>query len=393
MRRWFVAAGVAGVSLLALVLSTGPAPAPVTGPQFGPVGWSADGPSTDGGATGPTAVSAVQAATVGGPALVFGSFNVCKVDCAPPAPSWDVRRDRIARVVGEAGLDVLGVQEATNNPTSRAKTQVEDLAATLAPLGLSLVNYPNEANECRRPRDAQGQLAGPSPCDNTAALFYRGATVQQVPTPNGQPSAGIVMASTIAPGIEPGSAIRSVMWAYLSPRGANEPFLAISLHTDNAKTPEAEAARVALGGAIDDWARGWNAAHGMGDVPVMLMGDLNSYRKRQPQGIQQVMVDQGWTDAATAPTRRNVQYSTINYNPLLGLTEQGFPTRPYEFRTSKKNPVLDATRIDYVMGLGNGITPLDYEVVIHLNPDGSFNQDYQASDHQMVRATIALPAR
>ena len=76
----------------------------------------------------------------------------------------------------------------------------------------------------------------------------------------------------------------------------------------------------------------------------------------------------GWTDAATAPTKRNVQFSTINYNPLLGLSEQGFPTKPYEFRTSKKNPVLNATRIDYVMAKGAGIVPLDYEVVIRLNP-------------------------
>jgi hypothetical protein len=38
-----------------------------------------------------------------------------------------------------------------------------------------------------------------------------------------------------------------------------------------------------------------------------------------------------------------------------------------------------------------GVTPLDYEVVIRLNPDGTFAQDYQASDHQMVRATLEFP--
>lgn len=390
MRRWAVSVlAVMGVlSLAALLIASLPAAPPATGPEYGPVGWGAPAASSE-----PVEVSAVQAATVGGPSLVVATFNVCKVDCAAPAPAWDVRRDRVARVVGEANVDVLGVQEATNNPTSRAKTQLEDLAATLAPLGLSLVSYPNEANECRRPRDASGQLAGPSPCDNTSALFYRAATVEQVSLPGGRPSAGVLLASSIAPGIEPGSAIRSVMWAYLSPRGANQPFLAVSMHTDNAKTTEAEAARVAIGGVLDDWAAAWNAQHGMSGVPVILTADLNSYRKRQPAGVQQVLVDQGWTDAASAPTRRNVQYSTINYNPMLGLTEQGFPSKPYEFRTSKKNPVLDATRIDYVMALGAGVTPLDYEVVIHLNPDGSFNPDYQASDHQMVRATLALPAR
>jgi hypothetical protein len=78
---------------------------------------------------------------------------------------------------------------------------------------------------------------------------------------------------------------------------------------------------------------------------------------------------------------------------MLGINEQGFPARPYQFRTSKRNPVLNATRIDYVMARGAGIQPLDYEVVIRLNPNGTFSADYQASDHQMVRATLAFPSR
>jgi hypothetical protein len=224
-------------------------------------------------------------------------------------------------------------------------------------------------------------------------LLYRDATVDQVVLPGGQPSAGIVLTSTIAPGVDPQSAIRSVAWAYLQGANGTGPFLAVSLHTDSAKTPEAEASRVAIAGALDAWAQGWNAARGLAGVPVVLMADLNSYAKRQPNGAQKVLVDSGWTDAATAPTRRNVQFSTINYNPLLGLNEQGFPARPYEFRTSRKNPELNATRIDYIMAKGGGVQALDYEVVIRLNSDGTFAADYQASDHQMVRSTIAFTPR
>jgi endonuclease/exonuclease/phosphatase family metal-dependent hydrolase len=341
----------------------------------------------------PTSVVAVQAATVQGPSLVFASFNVCKVACAPPAPAWDVRRDRVARVIAETAADVIGVQEATNNATSTAKTQAEDIANITAPAGYRTPSYPIEANECRRPRDAAGQLAGPSPCDNTAMLLFKDATVDQVALPGGRPSAGVILTSTITPAVDPLSAMRSVAWAYLQGSNGTGPFLAVSLHTDSAKTPEAEASRVAIGAALDAWAQGWNAAHGMAGVPVVLMADLNSYAKRQPNGVQKVLVDSGWTDAATAAVKRNVQFSTINYNPLLGLNEQGFPTKPYEFRTSKKNPVLNATRIDYVMARGDGIQPLDYEVVIRLNPDGTFSPDYQASDHQMVRTTLSFPPR
>ena len=394
--RWAVStAAVIGVaSLAALLVATAPAQPPDTS-SLGPVGMglSSSASSSTETATEPTSVVAVQAATVQGPTLVFGSFNVCKVACAPPAPSWDVRRDRVARVIAETGVDVVGLQEATNNATTTAKTQAEDIANVTAPAGYRTVTYPIEANECRRPRDSAGQLAGTSPCDNTAMLLFKDATVDQVALPGGQPSAGILLTSSIAPGVDPQSGMRSVAWAYLQGANGTGPFLAVSIHADNAKTPESEASRVALAAALDGWSQAWNAAHGMTGAPVVLMADLNSYAKRQPNGAQRVLVDGGWTDAATAPTRRNVQFSTINYNPLLGVSEQGFPSKPYEFRASRKNPVLDATRIDYVMARGAGITPLDYEVVIRLNADGTFSPDYQASDHQMVRATLAFPPR
>ena len=394
--RWTVPAvvGVSALSLGTLLLATTPPQATDTS-ALGPVGLVGAIPTAlqEPVETEPTAVVAVQAATAQGPSLVFASFNVCKVDCAPPAPSWDVRRDRVARVISETGADVIGIQEATNNPTSTAKTQAEDIATLAAAGGFRPPQYPLEANECRRPRNAAGQLAGPSPCDNTAQLLYRASTVQQVSLPGGQPSAGILLTSSIAPGVDPASAIRSVAWAYLQGVNGTGPFLAVSMHTDSAKTAEAEASRVAIGSALDDWAAAWNAQHGMTGAPVVLLADLNSYRKRQPQGVQQVLVDEGWVDAAQAPQKRNVQFSTINYNPLLGVNEQGFPAKPYEFRTSKKKPELDATRIDYVMAKGEGIQPLDYEVVIRLNPDGTFAADYQASDHQMVRATLMFPPR
>jgi endonuclease/exonuclease/phosphatase family metal-dependent hydrolase len=393
--RWAVPAAIGiGVASLAALLVVG-SPEAADLAALGPVGMPSSGTSAPATTTSeqPTDVVAVEAAMAGAP-LVFASFNVCKVDCAPPAPSWDVRRDRVARLLAETGNDVLGLQEATNNPTAFAKTQAEDIATIAAPAGYKAPTFPLEANECRRPRNAAGQLAGPSPCDNTAMLLYRASTVQQVSLPGGQPSAGILLTSSITPNVDPLSAIRSVAWAYLQGVNGTVPFLAISMHTDSAKTPEAEASRVAIAHALGPWSDAWNAAHGMTAAPVVLMADLNSYAKRQPHGAQDVLAESGWTDAgATAPTRRNVQFSTINYNPMLGVSEQGFPSKPYEFRTSKKNPVLNATRIDYVMAKGAGVGALDYEVVIRLNADGSFATDYQASDHQMVRATLVLPTR
>ncbi len=321
--------------------------------------------------------------------VVFATFNVCKTDCAPPAPSWDVRRERVARVIGASGADVIGLQEATNNPTSTAKTQVEDIQVNLAgPLGYVAPTFPIEANDCRRPRDAAGQLTGPSPCENTSALIYRASTIQQVSVPAGISSAGITQYGMIVPGADPTSSARSVAWAYLKPIAGGQPFLAIALHTDNGKNPTSEASRVALASALGPWVDSMNASHGMTGTPAMLLTDLNSYAKRQPNGVQKQLVANGWIDAFTAPKRTNIEFSTINYNPAQ-VDGKGFPARAYRFKVTKKR---EATRIDYIMGYGQNLKPLDYEVVMFINSDLTFNADYQASDHQMVKSSWAIGA-
>ena len=328
------------------------------------------------------------AGTVGanGPSLVFATYNVCKTDCAPPAPSWEVRRDRVARIIIESGLDVVGLQEVTHWPTARAKTQFLDVQNLVAPYGFVSPAYTPESDECR------WTAAGDKACTHTTGILFNTARVRQVTTPNGTPSAGTVPMSRIVDGLAPDSAPRKVTWAYLEGTNGTGPFLALSVHASNIKDPANEASRVAFAAALGGWTQAFNDAHAMPGVPVVLMADLNSYRKRQPQGAQQVLMNAGWQDAARAPVRRNVEYSTINYNPQLGLGEQGFPRKPYMFKTSKKNPVLDATRIDYIMTKGGSLGVADYEVVIRLNPDGTFSPDYQGSDHQMVRATVVFPA-
>lgn len=329
-------------------------------------------------------------AQVQAPSLVFASYNVCKTACAAPAPPWEVRRDRVARTIVESGVDVVGLQEVTHHPTSAAKTQYLDLVSLLRPHGFVPVAYTTASDSCRWTAER------PHPCTHTTGLVYRAATVRQVVMPDGRASAGTVPMADISPALTADAAARKVVWAYLEgvPGGADAeigPFLALVVHTSTLKDPASEASRVAFGRALDGWIQAHNEANGMLGVPVVLMADLNSYRRRQPQGVQQVLVDAGWIDAAGAPVQRNTQYSTINVNPLLDLGEQGFPARPYVFRVTRLHPQIDATRIDYIMARGNGVSVLDYEVVMHLQADGSFDPAYQGSDHQLIRATIALP--
>lgn len=186
----------------------------------------------------------------------------------------------MARVISESGADVVGLQEATNNPTTTAKTQVADIQTLVAPAGYVSPFFTVDSNECRRPRDAQGELTGPSPCDNSAALLFRAATVEQITTPTGLPSAGIVQVGAIAPGIDAVSAARSVAWAYLQGKNGAGPFLAISLHLDSNKDVIAESSRIAVGQALGGWVNWMNSIQGMGGTPAILMADLNSAAKR-----------------------------------------------------------------------------------------------------------------
>jgi len=156
--------------------------------------------------------------------LTFASFNICKVNCGDEAGlPWSLRRERVARVIATSNADVIGLQEATNNSTQWAKRQVDDVEQLIAPAGYEKVSFPLSGNACRRPRSSSGKLAGPSPCDNTSALFYRSSTIQEATLPTGGASAGIVRLGDIAPGQDARSASRSVMWSYLQPRSGGSP--------------------------------------------------------------------------------------------------------------------------------------------------------------------------
>jgi hypothetical protein len=179
------------------------------------------------------------------------------------------------------------------------------------------------------------------------------------------------------------------MWACLAGRNGTGPFLAISLHTDTAKNPGAEASRVAIGQSLAGWVNSMNAIHGMQDAPAVLMADLNSFENRQPQGIQRQLTNAGWSDAFDAPSKANVRYSTINQSTKYQLS--GFPQKPRVQKITKRNPLGAAPRIDYIMSYGGNVQPQTYEVVVYLNGP-LFNTDYQGSDHQMVKASLAFTA-
>jgi endonuclease/exonuclease/phosphatase family metal-dependent hydrolase len=114
-------------------------------------------------------------------------------------------------------------------------------------------------------------------------------------------------------------------------------------------------------------------------VNIVVSGDFNSYRRRQPNGAQQVLADSGMIDGYAAPVKVNASNSTVNYTPRT-RKYKGFPPRPYYYGS-------DTTRIDYVFST---VAPQRHEVVLHLHGDGKFDNAYRASDHNMVMVDLPL---
>lgn len=303
-------------------------------------------------------------ASAAGRSLVFATWNVCKIACDSPAPSWAVRRDRVARVIDRSGADVLSINEATDW-TYGSRTQWEDIQAISSSGG-----YVSP-----RIQDDQCELRG---CTHTARLLYKASTVRQLDFGT-LPSAGYWRVGDIAQNVTFDSD-RQVAWAFLEGDNGTGPFLAISVHLSTDKSAAGEQHRIAFGKAATAWAQAMLASRGMPGAPVVLMGDLNSIETRQPKGVQKVLADSGWNDAIGAPRRKNTDINSVNYSDV---SRSGWPNRPI------RNSYRLASRIDYIVFRGP-VKAATYEVVAYLNANGTYNKDYQGSDHQMVRATLAF---
>ena len=297
------------------------------------------------------------------PTLTFATWNICKLDCPAPAPGWEVRRDRVARVIGASRADVLSLNEATNNQSGYG-TQWEDVQRLAARAGYVAPRIDDD--RCQRQ------------CDHTARLLFRTSTVGQLDLGRRATTAGSWPIREIAPTVS-AYPMRQVSWAYLVGANGAGVFLAISAHLTNDKSAAGERDRVAFGRALSSWAARMNAERGLTGAPVILMGDLNSFDERQPRGVQRILRAAGWTDAHTAPTRRNIDVHTLNY------LDGGWPAKPV------KSTGRPANRIDYIL-LRGPARPRSYEVVAYLDRRGRFRPEFQASDHNMVRATIAFPS-
>ncbi len=303
------------------------------------------------------------------PNLTFATFNIAKPNNSS-VPAWKKRREAIGRTINESNSDVIGLQEATQirvvGEGGARMTHWKDIQAMSAAAGY--VPTTTEVDTCE-----------PNKCIHSAHILYKADKVRQIDLPKGIPSAGQGRLSDITDGLKYAKN-REFSWAYLEGLNGTGTFLAISVHLNNEKNTRGKKDRELVGSSITKWAETLNKASGLDGVPMILMGDFNSYDNREPKGMLFELAEDGWLDSFNAPTNEYKFFGDAYTTSYTGSNRSGWPKRPI---TSS-----DPVRIDYVMYKGELLHADAYQVALRLKKDGTFDNNYRGSDHMMVQAII-----
>ncbi|MEI2716855.1 MAG: endonuclease/exonuclease/phosphatase family protein [Candidatus Nanopelagicales bacterium] len=230
---------------------------------------------------------------------------------------------------------------------NRYQMQLQDIDAQMNALD-------DEWDQCWRTREDLASFASP---------YFGFVDMEQLPRPaRGNPAA----------------------FAFVRHRASGAKMLALSMHllTQNgtgANGPDDRARNAAVRG-LAQWTKKRANQVGLSGIPTIMMGDFNSYLRKQPRGPQWVLQREGFVLADKARVGRN--YATVNKTPVDARWD-GFPPRPRIF------PDL-GPQIDTIMTRGAGPAKR-FEVFVKTLPNGRFDERFRASDHNLVRATIQIP--
>lgn len=303
------------------------------------------------------------------PSLTFASFNIAK-PTNTAVPAWKKRREAIGRTINESNSDVIGLQEATDQPVTgedgKRMSHWKDVRLMAAEGGYV-------------PVDVQKNTCDSNTCIHSANILFKKDKVKQVELPDGLPSAGQGRLTDIVDGLRYAKN-REFAWAYLEGLNGTGVFLAVSLHLNNEKNARGKKDRQLVGDAVTKWAKELNKENGLSGTPMVLMGDFNSYDNREPKGMLFELEKDGWIDSFEAPTNEFKFFGEAYTTSYTGGNRSGWPKKPI---TSS-----DPVRIDYVMYRGKRLHADAYQVALRLKDDGSFDNDYRGSDHMMVQAII-----
>ena len=266
-----------------------------------------------------------------------GTYNVINVryDSLNGFP-WSERRARVAALINDSHLDVLGVQEATTGRLTpkdpKSISQVVDLVSLTKP---------------KLTRSKAGSLG--------THILYNAKKYKAE-------KYGVFTLPKF-----PGDTTRAAVWQVLRDIKTNARFLVLNTHLTNAPGASQDAIRRKQAEAMLAHLRSINPDH----LPVIVTGDLNSFDDRAPVTPMSLFAAKGYTDAdLSAATRANGDYNS--------LSQFGDPVR-----------AETGTKLDHIL-TSESIGVAYYEVVLELDGSGRM-RDPEASDHRPIITELRVP--
>ena len=125
------------------------------------------------------------------------------------------------------------------------------------------------------------------------------------------------------------------------------------------------------------------AATDAGRLPIVLVGDFNSYAPTDAKAPSTVLMGQGYFDAAATMNRTGWRWGTSNAGNGTGGADPGYPVKAvlHPYPTS---------RIDYILLKGSPFT-YRYDNVVHV-AGGEFQSAFQGTDHNLQVAEVGIAA-
>ena len=324
--------------------------------------------------------------TGGSPELRVASYNVTCDKCFDGQPNelhWKDRRNAVAASIRAQHLDVIGVQEASQGWLKDAagnkidRSQFEDLRDAL---GGSWTLTNTHRNNCVRSTTPSGCVYKDQGASDSDRILYDSTRVTMLDQGSRLlPNAG-------------GKNDRYVTWARLQQRSTGKQFMFASTHLEPAKDKSGSLVLHQNRKAQAEVVVATVAAHNPGHLPAFVVGDMNSSRFPHDYSPTNAPYDVythagyvdplggAWRATRTAPGAL-VQHRVRTWaNSFNG----------FDRTVERKDGWVNGSYIDYIM-VSRGISVPEWETVVDLGPDGDL-AGIVPSDHNMIRATVVLPA-
>ncbi|WP_029068422.1 endonuclease/exonuclease/phosphatase family protein [Jonesia quinghaiensis] len=298
--------------------------------------------------------------------LRFAAYNVGSVAATKnlAGRSWTQRQAAVVRAVERSKADVIAFQELTTAPVNGTDSprQYLALAKALAPTYKSALT------------EAQVGTA-PGATTKGAHIFYNPTKVRKISS--GLHSTKAVTSVPYKRDSTTNETVKYFAWAYMENIATKDRFYVVSLHIPKGTSAEAQRLRLGITEGVNKFIA---AKSGGKTLPVVIMGDLNTDVARYPNGATTWLAANGYYSAAHAKKRVNMGIGTTNNQ--TAKTDGGYPRKPFKY-------AYVGTRIDHIF-IKNSPGSSYYENQAVLNSDGSFNDAFRGSDHNLQVAQLSV---